>query len=284
MLKTISCLCAFVCLSVASWTQSTARPNSKRHGEITDNGSTATVVANCPDPLLQAIEALRDKYGWRINWEEAPFYSRFDIVDSTDPEWRAEHPNAKGATRVAGGFFTSAIPSGVGAPVLDAPKAVLEKLVEDYNKSDNPGKYIVIESDNGPVIQGVKVRDENGALQDVRPVLDTIIDLPKEPRSTRDTVEAILTALSSAAGAKVVLMGMGGFSTKVEYVPTQIVLGGHSLPARQLLIQALASEGNPRYYRLGFEPDPPTYYLNIDVVRKTDPKTGLSVPIDRLQQ
>src|SRR5580658_5161155 len=66
------------------------------HARIQHSNSWATVVANDSIPLFQAIYAVRLEYGWQINWESAPSYSHFDLVDVTDSEWRAAHPYEKG--------------------------------------------------------------------------------------------------------------------------------------------------------------------------------------------
>jgi hypothetical protein len=76
-------------------------PKFLDHALVKHNNSEVTIVANDALPLLQAISELRLEYGWRINWESAPGYSHFDLVDDTDPKWRASHPVEKGrdATR-----------------------------------------------------------------------------------------------------------------------------------------------------------------------------------------
>lgn len=56
---------------------------------VKHGGSEVTVVANDPIPLHQAISDLCLEYGWQVNWESAPGYSHFDVVDDTDAKWRA---------------------------------------------------------------------------------------------------------------------------------------------------------------------------------------------------
>src|SRR5580658_4931503 len=90
--------------------QSSTHPNYFERARIQHGDSGTTVIANASRPLFQAIDAVRLEYGWQINWESAPCYSRFDVVDNTDPKWRAAHPNEKGVTRQDGGFFTATFP------------------------------------------------------------------------------------------------------------------------------------------------------------------------------
>lgn len=263
-----------------------SQTSSGRHyldkAQISDDASTGTmiVVANAPLPLLDALIAVRSRYGWAVNWEEAPLHSRFDTYDCTDPAWRSKHPGEKGATCASGAFFTSSLARIEGQPGVGDEKATLEKLVDDYNKSDNPGKYEVFEADGGLAIVGVKARDEKGILREVTPLLNTVLELPPGKRNVRETIDTILKSLSSSTGAKT---GYMSWATH-DFDVTEVDLGGHPATARQLLNEALASTGRPFTYRLGFSVEDDTYYLNTDIARKTvDNGHGilLDQPIDR---
>ena len=136
-------------------------------------------------PLFQAIFGIRVEYGWRINWESAPGYSRFDVVDDTDPDWRAAHPNAKGVTRPAGGSFTANLPEPKEASDPGAERDILARLIDEYNATDNPGKYVLLADADGQfTVIGTTVRDEAGALRAISPVLDTPVTLAKIPRTS----------------------------------------------------------------------------------------------------
>jgi hypothetical protein len=64
-----------------------------------------TVSANDARPLAQAVTALSEEFGWAIDFEDPPYYSKYDLVDDTVPQWRAAHPNTKGVTVIAGDTF-----------------------------------------------------------------------------------------------------------------------------------------------------------------------------------
>jgi hypothetical protein len=282
MLRNVGSLFAAIFLYTLAWAQSPASLQYLDRAIIQHKGSSVAVVANDPRPLLQALFAIREEYGWRVNWEEAPGYSHFDAVDSTDPKWRANHPGEKGVTRPAGGRFVGAFPEVEGAPDAGVEKSLLAKLVQDYNATENPGKYVLRADPDGQMtIVGTKVRDETGALQEVAPLLDTLVTLASESRSLYDTVSAILDALRNSAGKKVIMMSI----PNNEFRSTQLTLGGHDVPARQLLNQALASTRRPLQYDLGFDPDnSPTYVLNVSVAARAegDEAGGRRlVPIDR---
>jgi hypothetical protein len=83
------------------------KPSFMPAGIIEHHGTLGTLSANDPRPLFQAVEAIGQEYGWVIDFEDPPYRSHFDLADSTDPDWRASHPNDKGVTRIAGGEFQS---------------------------------------------------------------------------------------------------------------------------------------------------------------------------------
>src|SRR5579863_6641233 len=75
--------------------------------EVQHVANSVTVTANSPRPLAQSLTALSEEYSWVIDFEDPPYYSRYDLVDDTDPKWRAANPAAKGVTVVAGDTFQS---------------------------------------------------------------------------------------------------------------------------------------------------------------------------------
>jgi hypothetical protein len=280
--KRMFTLMVLTLVSVPVWAQSAARSEFLDQAVIQHSGSVATVTANYPEPLFQAISGIREEYGWQINWEEAPTYSHFDRVDSTAPKWRAAHPDEKGVTRSAGGLFTSTFPDPADASA--ATKAlVLEKVIQDYNGTDNPGKYALRTAADGQfTVVGTEVRDDTGALQETRPILDTPLTVEKKTRSVYETVRAILVALSAAAGRNVIIMSV----PNNEFRNTQVIMGGSNIEARQLLREALDSTRRPLLYTLGFDPDykSGTYILNVVVAEKAE-GDGVGgrrlIPIDR---
>jgi hypothetical protein len=144
------------------------------HERIQYGDSGVTVLANDSIPLLQAISDLRLEYGWQINWESAPGYSHFDVVDDTDPGCRAGHPGEKGVTRPAGGLFTGTFPEPKEASDAGAERNVLGRLIDKYNATDDPGKYVLrVDPDGQLTVIGTRVRDETGSLQKIPPLLDT---------------------------------------------------------------------------------------------------------------
>lgn len=281
MLKTIRMIPVFALLCELAAAQSTPRPKFLDHALIRHDGTEVTVLASDSLPLFQALSGVRLEYGWQINWESAPGYSRFDLVDDTDPGWRTAHPGEKGVTRPAGGQFTATFPEPKEASD-SADRDVLARLVDEYNATDNPGKYALrVDADGQFAVVGTRVRDEAGALQDIQPLLDTPVTIAKIPRNVQDTIESILGALRSVTGKKVLF----AVASSSLFINTQVTMGGDRIPARELLKKALASTKRPLQYDLGFDPDVPVYLLSVSLTMKAE-ENGLGgrklVPVDRI--
>jgi len=252
--------------------QSTTRPKFFDRARIEHGEAGVTVTANESLPLFQAIDAVRLEYGWQVNWESAPCYSHFDVVDDTAPKWRASHPNEKGVTRPAGGLYIGTFPEPKEISDLGAERVTLNRLVDQYNATGNPGKYSLREGPGGQLsVVGTRVRDETGSLQDVRPLLDTPLTIRREPRSVYAAIKSILAALESATGKSVLFAA----ASSSLFRTTQATIGGKAVPARELLMQALASTERPIQYDLSFDPDVPTYILGVSpAMREEDDGAG----------
>jgi hypothetical protein len=110
-MRSVIVVAAIVILAASSAAQIQERhARYMDRAEVRHSANSASVVANSPRPLAQAITALSEEYAWVIDFEDPPYYSRHDLVDDTAPQWRASHPNAKGVTAVSGDSFESQYP------------------------------------------------------------------------------------------------------------------------------------------------------------------------------
>ena len=249
-------------LSTAALTQVlNQNPHFQDRAEIRHGANSATVVANSPRPLEQAVQGVSEEYGWTVDFEDPPYFSSKDVVDATAPAWRAQHPNAKGVTLIKGGAFQSQFPEHPGAaPSNKDEEAVLNKLAADYNQSGNPGKFSVRRE--GPdrfAIIPMGVTDETGTTKDVQPILDTPISIPQQSRDGIATLQAILSELSSQSGT----------SVEPGLIPVNLfsringVFGGPGVPARTLLQQVMSATGQKLYWKLLYDTDGKRYFLNL---------------------
>jgi len=237
------------------------RSSYMRDGLVEHRNSSVTVSANDPRPLLQAARAAAEEYGWVVDFEDPPYYSKYDTVDTTDPEWRAAHPTEKGTLSVSGKAFQSRFeePSSSSA---DSAEAALTKIVDDYNESGNPGKFSISKESSGRfVITGRAIRDNTGASRVLNPLLDTLITVPPGTRNGGEAFDLFLQSLSAAAHVKVT---QGSFMTNLLNNST-VTVGGDHVPARSILA-SIVSQLNSHYelnWTLHYDVDSAGYFLSI---------------------
>lgn len=251
-----------------------------KEGVVEHSAGSGRVLANSPRPLVQAISALNEEYGWVVDYEDPPYVSDAELVDDTDPQWRANNPGAPGVTIVAGGPFQLEYDEGPEITGHEGREAVLRKVVAAYNRSGNPGKFTLrAEGEGRYSVVGTSVKNQSRQDQNVSPILDTPISLPAQQRNGEDTVKAILTQLSAKTGVK---MGIGSYSMNV-LVQTQVTVGGENVPARSLLLKTFDATKRPLIWSLLYDADSKIYFLNISVAsRATRDTYGRKrlVPID----
>ena len=227
--------------------QAPTKPSFMKAGVIQHQGTAGTLTANDPRPLMQAIATISQEYGWTVDFEDPPYRSHFDLVDETDPVWRANHPNAKGVTRVSGGVFQSNFLEPSTIPD-NAEEQVLQKLVSDYNSSGNPGKFAVRKEAEGRyAVIGVSRRDDTGTDETVGALLDTAISMPVQQRTATATLQTIVDTLSTKAGVKVFLGTIGLSSDPLQGV--EVAIGGANVPARAFLLQVVDAASNSQFFR-----------------------------------
>ena len=266
IILTISCLLLGVpTLLAAQNTTRKAAPGEP--GIIEHHESSGTLSSVDARPLLQAIDAISTEYGWVIDFEDPPYRSSFDLMDSTDPKWRADHPNEKGIRRIAGGPFQSSFPEPSSLVSGNAEEQVLQKIVSDYNSSGNPGRFVVRKEAEGRyAVIGAATKSEIGQDETATVLLDTPITIPVAHRSAYETLDIILKTLSSTAGVKVYASLLS-----VNHIQEpDIVVGGSNVPARALLLQALDAANKHRIIRwdLLFDPNMDAYALRVTAASK----------------
>jgi len=247
--------------------QTQAQDRPARHSRYMENAEvrhladSITVTANDARPLAQAVTALSEEFGWAIDFEDPAYYSKYDLVDDTAPQWRDAHPIARGVTVIAGGTFQTQFPETPGTGSSPAEEEhILDTVVSDYNASTNPGRFSVRnEGDGRFAVVGTYVKDENGQDQAVSPILDTPISIPAETRDANTTVEIILNALTVKSQTKVAPFMV----SQNALAQSQVTVGGQNIPARVLLLQTLSATKMKLYWRLYYDRDVKMYGFSL---------------------
>lgn len=132
-------------------------------------------------------------------------------------------------------------------------KGVLERIVSDYNKSGNPGRFIVQrQADGSYAVIGVESEGKSGAEISRSPILNTHISLEKTQRSAQNTLTLILSSLSEKSGNVVGLAGLPRFNSLHQ---STVDIGGRNLLGRDLLMQLFQEMGVKMVWDLWYEPN-----------------------------
>jgi hypothetical protein len=253
---------------------------------ITHKAGYATVKAASVSTLYDAIQAVAQEYGWAVDYEEPP-YASTDLAVHPNPR-----PGGRSYIVVAGGPFQCTYPE---SPHMwssrTAELGVLQKIVSDYNRSGDPGQFRVLSVPDGNFdVVGVATRNEAGGIVPVKPLLDTLISIPSKPRTAHATLQAIADALRVKMLIFLGPPGGEGPAPPPNAQPPTVVVGGSSVPARDLLMDvADGGAGDLSYvWQLLYQPSPgPRYLLSVvPVYRAEYDMTGQRtlVPILRGQQ
>lgn len=245
----------------SSFGQQAQQPAYLRRGEVRHANGSATVVANDPRPLSQAITAVREEYGWRVSYEDPPYQSSQEVYDASPPAWHTTHPGRTGFLLPAGHAFQSTYaeaPNIWSSSV--AGQQVLEKIIFDYNQSGNPGNFIIRQLSDGSLdVIGSSVLSTNGQRAPIVPILDTQISLTTSTRDAYTTIDLILSAVSANSGTVVAL----SWAPLNVLHQSEITVGGNSVVARSVLLQALAGTKRNFVWDLYYFPSLGRYQLRL---------------------
>lgn len=236
-------------------------------GVVTHEQGKATVASNEPRPLRQAVEALAEEYGWTVDYED-PAYSADEGLERTDPKFVASHPGERqhliGGHRFESEFAENA---NTGASVSEE-RAVLQKVIADYDSSGNPGKFSLRDEGGG---RFAVVGATSGASEIPTGVLDSPITVESKTTNGAWALEKICSSLSASSRVQVRLLQY----PLNTFVHMQLTLHAENEPARDVLRSVLSHASQKLIWSLLYDIDDKTYYLNlIPVVKVNIAPTG----------
>jgi hypothetical protein len=196
---------------------------------LSESEGKVQVNANSPRPLAQTLDALHQKYGWIVNYEDPQYVSKADIVESTDQT---------GDQLPAGGRFR-----------VDLPGA------EDKDKESAEGVFTVV---------GVASADAQGKISPQKPAFDTALTVVTRQR----TVSAMLDLIGKRiATERRITVTIGVVPRTLLNIPVSV--GGTRVSARDLLLRTLTATHRNLYWRLLFDPKSKSYFLDIHQIAKS---------------
>lgn len=231
-------------------------------GIVTHEQGKTTVSANEPRPLRQAVEALAQEYGWTVDYED-PVYSEADAIERTDLAFLASHPAEK-QHLVLGHRFKSEFPdSTTSGTSVSEEKAILQKVIDDYNKSGNPGKFTLLDEGGGRFA----VVGTNAGGGQAPGILESLISIDGKATNGSWVLTKICDTLTSTSGLQVRLLQ---YPLNV-LVRTQVNPRAENERARDILRDVLSQAPQKLMWSLLYDIDDKTYYLNLLPVIKVTP-------------
>ena len=223
-----------------------------------------------PRPLAAAADQLQNRYGVVVHYEDPPYVYEGDLVPANLGLTSGGLSNGGGK---GGANPTVMIPAGTGldmslayepgeSMLLDLP-SILQGLVELHEDTDQPGRFKVDQTGGESSLIPYQVRQGDGTLMPVTPVLDTPIVLGSGSGTALDALQQIVAEASKKSEQNI----------KLGMVPGTLLhqstasLSGGNLPARDFLAQLVSALPHPVAWRLLYDANHQAYYLNLMVVR-----------------
>ncbi len=230
-----------------------------RQAEVHETKGTVQIVANSPRPLAQVLDALFQKYGWMVDYEDPRFTSKMDLTESDGPSKQIVP---------SGGSFTVEFPANM------EKEKVLQLVTDSYNKSTNPGRFELRKVQDTFAVIGVQARNSQGQLSPQKPLFDAPITVKKQKQNISDTLKLICQTLSKRTGTAITI----GVTPRNLLDRGQIEVGGAQLAARDLVLQSLTLPDHQFYWRLVFDPGSKGYWLDIHTPQRTAAPTPAPAP------
>ncbi len=211
-------------------------------------------------PLLQAVDALQQKYAWIVDYEDPQYLSPTDSATNQLSPTGHRHANAD---QIRENGFSVEFNGGPTSNIRPDEQTVLALVVDANNQSNDAGQFELRKvKDRSFAVVGIGVRDSLGQTAGRRPILDTPISLTSERRSTRKTIFLICQKLSEQGKIPVVVNDVGDSLPGRETV----AIGGTAVTVRTLLSRTLASMGGNLYWRLIYDSSNKSYEFSVDRV------------------
>lgn len=223
--------------------------------QITHSGEDVIVTAISPRPLEQAIDAISEEYGWIVDYED-PIYGRGESLDVTAPEWKKAHPLEKGQLLLpSGGKFVANL--GKIATGQANQKDAIKLIVDQYNRSGNPGRFRVIQTTGGRlVVSGVSQTESDKSSGGVG---DGVIQLSSDSEVASLDLQNVVGQCASVNHVAII------FGIVPANALSQSLVEGYkgSATCRTAIERILSSIPYALTYRLLYDIGNQSYYLSI---------------------
>ena len=155
------------------------------------------VAVDDPRPLARAIDAIEQRFGWTVTYEDPPYENASEIEDVTERVRRDGKSHPRVLVPRGGAFHFS---YAFNPESSSDPDELLGALLSRYEASGNPGFYRVFQEDAAFHVVPRMIVDVRGVVAEVHSVLDAKISLQPGEKNLAEVVAATAAA-TTAAGA-----------------------------------------------------------------------------------
>lgn len=233
-------------------------PNSTHmdFGQFKHSDHSASLTTNDARPLAQAVIALRQEYGWLLDYED-PVYSNDDLMPLQNSDRLISHPTTKQYFRPSGGTFVTNYPEDLSSGMkTDADrKGVLAQVLLDYSKSRNPGHFELLET--APSRLDVVGRNDSQI-----PVLDTRISINIDSEPAYIALGDVLKLVQAQRGHRIGL-GLAPITPLMHCSVTRVFTNE---VARSVLLDILELCQTKMVWQFLYDANHDSYLLNLDGV------------------
>jgi hypothetical protein len=229
-----------------------------------------TITINQSRPLGKLALDLQQKYGYPVTYEEAPYDAGTLHTETYSNGSRYSSP---GSVPIVFHVPDVAVGRAVSASADRVPFGlpdVVMPLVEEYNRSGNPGTFTVFfEGGYAHIVPAGRV--VNGKVVAFQPILSTAVSFTSKGHSCSDTLDVLLAQIEGVRGVSIVQAAVP-IGALLRHECTVVV---EDLPAREVLAGILDQLGTgtvradpkPRYsWGLLYDSNIGKYFLSTMLV------------------
>lgn len=224
--------------------------------QVRHSSGTASVTSTDPRPLWDALNAMGREYGWVIDYEDPIYSETTESIPTHNSKWESLHPGRFSRIPAGKSFTAKFHEDSTTANSSSFRLTVIQKVVQDYNASDNPGTFQVrVGSRNRIDVIGYS----RASKDNQRSLLDTPITFNAANLSTMEALSSFVGVLSVKSGTKVVL----GTMPWNVLAQSSVTVSGDTLPARKVLADICDSANVELMWGLLYDFDSNSYFLNL---------------------
>jgi hypothetical protein len=239
-------------------------PYSKQ-ATISETAGKIRLVANDSRPLAQALDALQQKYGWRVDYEYPQYISKLDVIEPKSSPDKSSSPDSQHRVP-SGGALVVEFGAATAPNAAPDEQKTLQLIIDSYNRSGNPGQFELRKDKDREAqvfdVVGTAAHDSRGKVAQQPVLLDSPLTIAAQERSFSDTVDLICQMISDKSGVKIIL---GVHPLGLDR--TNVTIGGKELPARAYLFRAMEATSRKLVWRLLYDPESSSYFLNVHQVK-----------------